>query len=65
MIYDPVAAIARARRLVSQVDTEIVQDVGHLLGMQRPGFVNRRIRAFLAGQTAASQLTRRFEVQPA
>ena len=65
MIYDPVAAIARVRRLIPRVETEIVQDAGHLLGMQRPGFVDRRIRALLAAHTPESQPSRTLELQPA
>jgi pimeloyl-ACP methyl ester carboxylesterase len=47
MIYDPEQAVDRARRLIPGVQAEIVPGVGHLLGMQRPDIVNRRILLFL------------------
>ena len=46
-IYDPVAAIARARRLVPDVVTELVSGAGHLPGMQMPEVVALAIRSFL------------------
>ena len=41
MIYDPVEAAERVRRLVPDADVEIVPGTGHLLGMQRPDLVIR------------------------
>ena len=53
MIYDPGEAARRAKRLLPAVEVEIVPGVGHLLGMQRPGYVNARIARFLRASPAA------------
>ena len=50
MIYDAGQATARARRLIPDVTAEIVPDVGHLLGMERPEDVDSRIRTFFSAQ---------------
>jgi pimeloyl-ACP methyl ester carboxylesterase len=47
MIYDPRAAVERARARIPRVEAELMPDVGHLLGMQRPAVVNERIIAYL------------------
>jgi pimeloyl-ACP methyl ester carboxylesterase len=47
VVYDPRSATARARRLLPKASVEIVPNAGHLLMMERPGFVNRRILTFL------------------
>jgi pimeloyl-ACP methyl ester carboxylesterase len=47
MIYDPRQAADRVRTLIPGAEVEIVPDVGHLLGMQRPDLVNPRVLAFL------------------
>ena len=47
MIYDPMAAMARARRLIPRVTASIIPDVGHLLGMQRQDLVDPWIRELL------------------
>jgi pimeloyl-ACP methyl ester carboxylesterase len=47
MIYDPSVAAERARRTFRDVQVEVVRGVGHLLGMQQPGYVNARITRFL------------------
>lgn len=54
MIYDPVAAAQRARSLLPDARVEIVEGVGHLLGMQRPDLVNPRITQFVGGLPASS-----------
>lgn len=46
-IYDPVAGLERARRLIPKVETLLIPGVGHLPGMQRPDVVNARVRPFL------------------
>jgi pimeloyl-ACP methyl ester carboxylesterase len=48
MIYDPMAAADRAKRLLPEAEVEVVSDVGHLLGMQRPDIINPRILEFLS-----------------
>jgi len=46
-IYDPGRAADRVRRLLPHAGVEVMPDVGHLLGMQRPDLVNARILDFL------------------
>jgi pimeloyl-ACP methyl ester carboxylesterase len=46
-IYDPIAGLDRARRLIPNIETVLIPGVGHLPGMQRPDVVNPRVRAFL------------------
>jgi pimeloyl-ACP methyl ester carboxylesterase len=46
-IYDPEKATARARRLISGAEVELLPQLGHLPGMQRPDLVNPRIVSFL------------------
>jgi pimeloyl-ACP methyl ester carboxylesterase len=50
MIYDPRRAADRVRTLIPDAEVEIVPDVGHLLGMQRPDLVNARMLAFLTSR---------------
>ena len=52
MIYDPQAAARRARGLLRQSTVDVIEGVGHLLGMQRPDLVNPRIVDFLDGLSA-------------
>ena len=47
VVYDPRSAAARARRVMPKASVEIVPNAGHLLMMERPEFVNRRILTFL------------------
>jgi pimeloyl-ACP methyl ester carboxylesterase len=54
MIYDPQAAARRARALVPVASVEVIEGVGHLLGMQRPDLVNPRIAEFVRGLPASS-----------
>jgi pimeloyl-ACP methyl ester carboxylesterase len=46
-IYDPRAAATRARQLIRGADVELVPELGHLLGMQRPELITPRIARFL------------------
>jgi pimeloyl-ACP methyl ester carboxylesterase len=68
MIYDPVRAAERARRLLPNARVEVVPGVGHLLGMQRPDLVNPKILDFInsAGDQAAisSSAVANFESIP-
>ena len=57
MIYDPNAAAERARRVLRRADVEVIAGVGHLLGMQRPAYVNARIARFLDAQRPAVVVT--------
>lgn len=54
-IYDPAKAIARVRRLIPDVETDLVPSAGHLPGMQFAGIVNPRIRAFLSARLPAAE----------
>jgi pimeloyl-ACP methyl ester carboxylesterase len=46
-IFDPSAAVARARRLFGDIETELLPGVGHLPNLQRPEIVNQHVRRFL------------------
>jgi pimeloyl-ACP methyl ester carboxylesterase len=52
MIYDPVAAVERARRCIPDCEAQIIPGVGHPLGMQRPDLVNDLILDFLGAPAA-------------
>jgi pimeloyl-ACP methyl ester carboxylesterase len=56
MIYDPRAAAARAQRTFPDLRVEVVPDVGHLLGLERPDIVNPRIMSFLETATRVPQV---------
>jgi len=49
VIYGPNQALDRARRLIPGIEAELVTGAGHLLIMEQPDVVNRRILAFLDG----------------
>jgi pimeloyl-ACP methyl ester carboxylesterase len=51
-IYDPVAGLERARRLIGRLETMLIPGVGHLPGLQRPEVVDPRVRDFLSDLTA-------------
>jgi pimeloyl-ACP methyl ester carboxylesterase len=55
MIYDPSLAAERAIRWFRDARVEVMQGVGHLLGMQQPAYVNARIARFL-GPVPRSQV---------
>ena len=46
-IYDPAAALARARRLLSSFEGEIVPGSGHMMCFSRAAVVDARVLAFL------------------
>lgn len=48
-IYDSERAAARARRVLRTAEVTVLGGAGHLMGMQQPELVNRRLAAFLAG----------------
>jgi len=48
MIYSSVAASGRVRRLMPNAVVQVIPNVGHLLGVQRPAVVNPRVVGFLA-----------------
>ena len=47
-IYNPQKAIKRAKRWMPGLSAEIVPDAGHLLIMDRPDIINKRILKFLS-----------------
>lgn len=53
-IYNPQAAVKRARHYIPDVHAEIVPDTGHAAIFDRPEYVNPRIVAFLQEQLAES-----------
>jgi pimeloyl-ACP methyl ester carboxylesterase len=46
-LYDPVAAVERAQRLVSNVQTQLIPQAGHDLPASQPQTVNKRVLQFL------------------
>ena len=48
-IYDAQAAAARAGTLIPEADVQVLPEVGHLLGLQRPDDIDERICEFLHG----------------
>ena len=47
IIYDPGAAAERAQRLIPELEIALIPNASHLLTMQHPKIVNRRILIFL------------------
>lgn len=47
VIYDPAKALARARRLIANLDGELIPDCSHDMSISRAQIVNRRILGFL------------------
>ncbi|MFP3393329.1 alpha/beta fold hydrolase [Brevibacillus sp. SIMBA_040] len=47
VIYDPQSAIKRASTFVPGIEAEIVKNVGHVLSMEQPEYVNERVLGFL------------------
>jgi pimeloyl-ACP methyl ester carboxylesterase len=54
VLYPPARAVARARRLMPDVEALLVPHAGHGLPLEQPGWVNERVLRFLAsGQTGS------------
>lgn len=51
IMYDISKALARAKRLIANLETEIIPKAGHLLSIEQPEAVNRRILAFIESHT--------------
>ncbi|MCY8673045.1 alpha/beta hydrolase [Bacillus haynesii] len=47
VIYDPKSAFNRASTLVPGIEAEIIKNAGHVLSMERPAYVNKRVLRFL------------------
>ena len=48
VIYPPRAALSRAQVLIPHVETELVENTGHLINIEQAGLTDRRLSAFLA-----------------
>lgn len=46
-LYDPVHAIERARRLLPNVDAELITEAGHELPASKPATLDSRVLEFL------------------
>jgi pimeloyl-ACP methyl ester carboxylesterase len=47
VIYNPVAAIERVKKLMPEVTATLIPDAGHLVSMEQPGLVNEQMLKFL------------------
>jgi pimeloyl-ACP methyl ester carboxylesterase len=48
-LYDPAAAVARAKRLIPNIKTEVIPHAGHELALSKPETVNKRVLEFVKG----------------
>jgi len=48
VIYNAERVIERAKRLMPNVETELIPDCGHVIAIEKPDFVNKRILSFLS-----------------
>jgi len=55
-IYDPESTLKKATRLLSDVEAELVEGVGHLINMERPEFVDERLLRFLSAHRANGRM---------
>jgi pimeloyl-ACP methyl ester carboxylesterase len=46
-LYDPVAALTRAKQLIPNLQTELIPQASHDLPLARPEIVNKRVLEFL------------------
>ena len=46
-LYDPVAAVERAKQLIPDVKTELIPQAGHEMPMSKAAAVNSRVLEFL------------------
>jgi pimeloyl-ACP methyl ester carboxylesterase len=47
LVTDPARAVERARRLIANVEAEIVGDAGHMLPVEKPDVFNSRLLTFI------------------
>lgn len=47
IIYDPESALERADSLMKNVETELMSNVGHLLNLEQPEYIDQRLLRFL------------------
>lgn len=50
IIFDPVLALGRAESMIKNVETELIPDAGHLLNIEQPEYIDRRLLRFLAAE---------------
>lgn len=48
IIYSPESTLEKAVRLLPNIEAELVNGAGHLINMERPGFVDERLLGFLS-----------------
>lgn len=54
VIYDPEAALARARAVIPDVHAELVSNSGHLINMEHSGLTNDRLLSFCGRSSGSS-----------
>lgn len=57
IIYDPRGALDRAEKLIENVETELLSNVGHLLNIERPNYIDQRVIGFLRSGKASTEVT--------
>jgi len=51
IIYDPESALERAESLMKNVETELMPNVGHLLNVEQPEYIDQRLLRFLGSRS--------------
>lgn len=54
-IYHPESTLKKAARVLPDVEAELVVGVGHLINMERPRFVDKRLLRFLSEHQASDR----------
>ena len=54
-IYRPESTLEKAARVLPDVEAELVVGVGHLINMERPQFVDKRLLRFLSEHQASGR----------
>lgn len=50
VMYNPIEALERAKRFVPQLTAELIAGVGHLMSMEKPELINKRVLSFLTSE---------------
>ncbi len=56
-IYHAESTLKKAARVLPEVEAELVVDTGHLINMERPQFVDKRLFRFLSEQQTSGRTT--------